>query len=111
MALIPIPGLHHVLARKLNSAQWQREKVAKVTTDPRVAHDAEVSALANEKDIKQLSEQIQENEQTIDGIEVLIHTLRSSEHQSPHRTLALRELENASMRLRRENGDPVIKTA
>ena len=100
--LIFIPGLYQLRCRRVEQARYQRTCEHATDVDPHVAHDAGVTATRLEKEVVQLSEQIFENVTTIEGIERMVRFLTASPHKSPDRTLAIRHLEDASMRLRRE---------
>lgn len=74
---------------------------------PQSRHDVEVSIAAKESSLATLTSHAQSNTTAISQIEEIINYLRVSSHQSADRILARRELENASMRLRRELGDTI----
>jgi len=101
-----IPGLHQVIAAKRFAAGEAARMCRNPSTDPRRAHEAGVEAEMLAKESETLCEHLHGNAQTIEGIEHLIHYLLTSPHKSAYRTLAIRDLEQASMRLRRENGEP-----
>jgi hypothetical protein len=101
-----IPGLHQVIATKRFAAGEAARECRNPSTDPRRAYEVGVNAEMLAKEAEKLSEQVQGNDQTIEGIEHMIHCLLTSPHKSAYRTLAMRELEQASMWLRRENGEP-----
>jgi hypothetical protein len=97
-------GLYQLAKTKRQQAEWLRRKMETPQTDPRIAHECEVSAAQLEKDADGLLVHAKENETLILSIETLVHFFNHSPHQSDGRTLALRHLEDASMRLRRETG-------
>lgn len=73
---------------------------------PQEAHDLNLKLRAAEDRLGTITAHAQSNTTMIAQIEMLIADLKQASHQSADRILARRELENASMRLRRENGDP-----
>jgi hypothetical protein len=73
-------------------------------TDPHIAHENETGAANLENKAADLEAHAKGNEDLILGIETLLHYFPSSPHKSAHRTIAQRHLEDASMRLQRENG-------
>ena len=101
-SLFFIPGLYQLRCRRIHTAKYQRDRALAPNTDPRIAHESGISADRLDAEIIALSEQIEENVTSIEGIEHLIRLLTSSPHKSADRTLAIRHLEDASMRLRRE---------
>ena len=100
--LIFIPGLYQLRMRRIEQAKYNRNRAMAVDADPHIAHESEVVATRLEKEVVMLNEQITENVQTVEGIEHMVRILVSSPHKSADRTLAIRHLEDASMRLRRE---------
>ena len=104
-----IPGLYQLAAKKFQTATWCREKAAACKTDPRVAHENEQAADQCDREAGEILEQAKDNEVMILSIETLLHSLYTSPIKSPHRTLAMRHLEDASMRLQRENGSSTHK--
>ncbi len=62
-------------------------------------------ATSDDSKAAQCEAHIRSNEAVIPMIELIIHDLQTSTIQSAYRTLAIRDLECASMRLRRELGD------
>ncbi len=106
LTLQPIPGLLRAVKQLREQAQWNREKAKATTTDPRIAHEADMAAAEDEKRANKAEAQARSNVALVNNIELLVHDLRTSSLQSAERTLAMRDLENASMRLRRELGDP-----
>lgn len=101
-----IPGLYQLAAKKLQTAEWCRQKAESCKTDPRTASENEEAAASAEREATALLEHAKENEVLILSIETLLHGIYSSPIKSADRTLAMRELEAASMRLQRENGPP-----
>ena len=99
-----LKGIQHLAKDKKGQAAWNRNKAASTRTDPRDAHESEQVAKRLEAEATQLSRQARSDAALIQNIEFLIHDLSTSTDQSAHRTLALRDLENASGRLRRELG-------
>jgi hypothetical protein len=99
-----IPGLYQLAKHKRQQAEWARVKIGNPHTDPRVAHECEVTAAQLEKESEVLLKHASENENFILACETLISGMLASEHGGPNRTLAIRHLESASMRLQRENG-------
>lgn len=93
----PIAGLYQLIARKRGGARWQRENdESPVGLEAAKHSDAEAD---------KLEAHARSNEAIIPMIELIIHDLQNSTHPSAQRTLAMRDLESASMRLRRELGD------
>lgn len=80
----------------------------KPATDPREAHDCAALSKSFSKEAAALELAANENDFLIAEIERVIETIRRSKHQTADRMLAMRKLEDASMRLRRENGDKTI---
>lgn len=93
----PIAGLYQLIARKRGGAAWQR-----ANDDTPVGLAA---AKHSDEEADNLEAHARSNESIIPMIELIIHDLQTSSHQSAQRTLTLRDLESASMRLRRELGD------
>lgn len=104
--LQPIPGLLYQAKRLREAAAWNRTKAKNSATDPRTAHEAGTAAEADDKAADSAEAHARSNVAIINAAELLIHDLLTSSHQSPSRILAMREIENAVMRLRRELGDP-----
>lgn len=102
-----IAGLYKLIDQLRQQAKWNRAKAAAPSADPRVAYEAEVSAKDAESRAEELEAHAKGNQDMILNIESLIHYLNHSPHKSADRTIATRHLEDASMRLRRELGDPV----
>lgn len=102
-----IAGLHKLAHQKRQQAEWNRAKAAAPHTDPRLAHECEEAAKRLDAEADLLDRHIKGDIDIIINIEALIHYLNHSPDTSAHRTLALRDLENASGRLRRELGSPV----
>lgn len=100
-----IKGLHMMIAQKLTTAKWQKQKAAAVDTDPRIAHEAGVDADKLEAEAANLAAMARSNEAMVTAIESLILRLENSTHKSAYRTLAMRDLQSASNWLRRELGD------
>lgn len=103
-ALQPIHGLYQAAARKIAGAAWIRTQANEEPTQ------AEARAIELEAAAAEIRDQIHEDIATINTLEFLMHTLATSKFQTPHRTLAIRAMEEASGRLRRELGDPVEET-
>jgi hypothetical protein len=97
------------LYSKLNAAHVGIAKAVKVQRDGNAAAADLYAAQQNERrlreEIKKTAAGITTTQEDIEGIEQLITYMRGTEHQSPDRTLAIRALEEASGRLRRELGD------
>jgi hypothetical protein len=104
-ALQSVPGLLKAARQLREQAEWNRTKAKAAKTDPRLAHEAECSAKADEARAGQLERHASCNIADVNALEFLIHTLKTSPHQSAYRTLALGDLESASSWLRRELGD------
>lgn len=103
---MPIAGLYALMKQFADSAQWNRARAAACRTDPRIAHDLEAAAKKDAAEAERLGKHAKSNEELIQNIEMLIAYLNNSTIKSGHRTLALRDLESASDRLRRELGSP-----
>ncbi len=101
-----IAGLYQVIAAKRFAAGEAARVCRNLATDPRRAHEAGVESELLAKESEDVAAHVSGNVQTIEGIEHMIHYLKTSPYKSADRTLAIRDLEQASMRLRRENGDP-----
>jgi hypothetical protein len=97
-------GILDIAKQARESAKWNRAKAAAIHTDPRIAHDAESAAKRSDAEAEKLERMARSDRALIDTIELLIHDIATSSDQSPSRTLAMRDLENASSRLRRELG-------
>lgn len=94
----------------LIKAKVARRKVCRATAADRAvsaidAHDAGFEVQQLDREIPNLHTAIQEDEKFIRDIENLVTALSQSPIKSAHRQLALRHLEDASMRLRRDLGD------
>lgn len=72
---------------------------------PQESHDNAEDAVRCANDAARLEAHATENADMITQIETIITFLKISKHTSADRTLAMRELESASMMLRREIGD------
>lgn len=103
--MISIPGLNQRVGNLRADAAAHAQQARDPNTEPRDAHRYAERADRHAAEADQLMAQVDDNAQVVEGIEHLIHYLTNSTIQSPSRTLAMRELENASMRLRRECGD------
>lgn len=101
-----IAGLFRLIATRRQQAEWHRARAAATRTDPRTAHELEQAAKQVEKDVEELERHAKSDAELIQNIEMLIGYINSSPIKSAHRTLALRDLESASDRLRRELGSP-----
>lgn len=101
------PGLNHQIAMKRHAASELARQALCPDLAARTAYEKglESEKLALAADL--LSEQLQGNEQVMQGLTQTIAYLQKSKHQSRHRSLAVTELENAWSRLRMENGDAV----
>jgi hypothetical protein len=98
-----IAGLYQLIGRKRAGADWTRQNDLS-TTGVR-------SADRMEEDLEKLQSHLCSDIQAVNALEILIHQFTTSPIQSAPRTLALRAMENASMILRREIGDPVLPPA
>ena len=101
-----IAGLHKLAHQKRQQAEWNRAKATATHTDPRLAHEIEEAAKRLEAEAALHDRHIKGNTDLIINIEALIHYIHHSPDTSAYRTLALRDLESASDRLRRELGSP-----
>lgn len=97
------------LYQKLVTASGFRKKRAAVAedpeTEPRDAHIAAENVGLLDREIISTAEAIEESERFIGQIEEMAAALGKTGHPSAHRTLALRHLEDAALRLRLELGD------
>lgn len=100
-----IPGLYQAVKLLRGQAAWNRQKAKAADTDPRLAHEADLSATEDEKKADKAEAMARSNVAIINAVELLIHDLNTSTLKSETRTLARRDLEIASMRLRRELGE------
>lgn len=100
-----IPGLYQAVKRLREQAGWNRLKAKAADTDPRIAHEADLEATKDEKAADKAEAMARSNVAIINTVELLIHHLKESTLTSADRTLAMRDLEMASMRLRRELGE------
>jgi hypothetical protein len=103
-----IKGLYIERANKIAAATAYPKNPLIPDRDPRDAHEREMSARTARTQADDLKIMIEETESFIERIEELIDHLANHPSKSAHRTLAQRDLENASMRLRRELGDKPI---
>lgn len=103
--LPPIAGLLKLSAAKADQAGWCMNHARSEKSDPRLAHESEVQAQKLTTEAQAALDHARGNAEMILNIETLIHYLEHSPIKSAGRTLALRHLEDASMRLRREIGD------
>jgi len=97
-----IRGLYHqchVLRKRLN------ELLSVETDDPHEEHLAKAGATRAQAELASVEPAIPRRLASISMIEGLISDLNQDPFKSPDLTLAIREMENASMRLRRELGD------
>jgi len=101
-----IAGLYQLAAKHFQTATWCRQKAEACKTDPRTASENEEHASRTDKEANAILDHAKDNEILILNIETLLHAFYSSQFQSAHRTLTMRHLEDASMRLQRENGPP-----
>ena len=99
-------GLHHEIWAKRRQATELHARAAIPSCDPRTAYEDGRTAKQLLADADAMARICHENEEAILQIEALIVNLDQSQHGSRHRSIAVRHLEDASMRLRRENGDP-----
>lgn len=102
---LSIPGLYQLIKARREQAASDAVLWRDPATDPRDAHEAGVRAEAGAKQAESFLNHIQSNEKIIEGVEHMIHYLHKSPIQSTARSLAMHALEEASMRLHRENGD------
>jgi hypothetical protein len=107
MNLQPISGLYKLIQQLREQATANARRVRSVKTDPRMAHECAVAAEREAEEADELAKHAESNVELINKIEELIRYLANSKWQSARRTLAMRDLESASDRLRRELGDPV----
>lgn len=91
-----IPGLYQLIAKKRSGARWTFDN------DPTPTGRRNADRL--DEEAEQHEVHARSNEALIPMIELVIHDLTTSTIQSAQRTLAIRALEEASMRLNRELG-------
>ena len=103
--LPPIPGL--LIAASLKRGEAQRKAVIgrRRSGCPQESHDNAEDAVRCANEAAKMEAHATENADMITQIEVVITFLKISKHGSAERTLAMRDLERSSMRLRREIGD------
>lgn len=77
----------------------------KSSSDPRLAYEAGVRAAELTAQMDKLVQHRSGNHSVIRQLENIILYLEQSPHQSAHRTLVLRHIEDAQSRLLRENGN------
>ena len=100
-----ISGLYHLLALKTRQASAAKE-VERLSTEPSEVHEAGQRAARFDQEGIDLAHHIVDDEGLINDIERIIARMQAATTiTSAHRSLAFRDLENASMRLRRELGD------
>ncbi len=97
--------LNQQIPNLTQQAEALRRQERNPSTDPRLAHEAGVSAERLEGEIQKLTQHRAGNLEMIGLIAELIRFLEASPHKSAHRTLALRHLEDAQSRLIRETGN------
>jgi hypothetical protein len=100
--------IHGLYSRRL-ATHAQIAKAMKVQrdseADPVQQHDAAFLEPRLREEVSKLGKVMDENESLITRIEALITDMQQSGWSSAERTLAIRHLEDASSRLRRELGD------
>lgn len=99
-----VTGILEIAKQKRDQAGWERKQAAPPSKDPRIAHDCEVAAKTLDQEAEQLERMASDDWHVIENIEILIKHLAASSDKSAQRTLAMRDLESASSRLRRELG-------
>lgn len=102
-----IDGLHRQIWQLRQQAERDDLRARAPHTDPHTAYDCEQAVIRGRRAADRMAEQAHENAELIEAVLPLIKALRASPHQSDHRTLALRHLEDAYLRLLLENGKEV----
>ncbi len=100
-----IKGLYHELHTKRASAVSHRACARYPGNDAAETHDHLATADHLERQLPGIEETIKHRLATIAMTEGLISDLHGTKHRTADLTLAIRDMENASMRLRRELGD------
>lgn len=100
-----IPGIYSQIKSKQEARDRRAAAALHAADGPRVCHDHEVAADVLGGQIATLKSHAEENERMIGNLQGLLMELAASGHQSAHRTLALRHLEDAQSRLMRELGE------
>lgn len=103
--LPPIHGLLREARRKELQAAREATESRSQKKDPRMAHDLAESAERNSVEAAEIRSYAAENADLIIQVEAICQFIQTAPRSSAHRTLALRDLESAAMRLRRELGD------
>lgn len=103
--LPPIHGLLREARRKELQAAREATESRSQTKCPRLAHDLGVSAEKLSVEAGQLRSYVAENADIVLQIEAICDFIGTAPRTSAYRTIALRHLEDAAMRLRREIGD------
>jgi hypothetical protein len=93
----PISGLYQLIFRARAGAKWT------LANDDTPEGRRSADRMDEEADAAEAH--ARSNEDLITATEMIIAELSAHSHPSPSRTLAMRDLEMASMRLRRELGD------
>jgi len=103
-----LSGLYDLLDQKTRHAAAAR-KALEAANAPGDVHEATKVAEQTAKEAISIAHHIVDDEGIIHDIERVIARMQAAtDITSAHRSLAFRDLENASMRLRRELGDDVV---
>jgi len=101
-----IQGLYHLIATKRAAAgaaaRTGRENESK---DPRLAHECNETAERLVLEAENHADHARENEELMEGANLLLHRLTTSKLKTRHRSLATTDLESFINWLHRENGD------
>lgn len=98
-------GLKRQAAQMREQAQWCRTAQSKPSKDPHDAYDAGVQSAELLRKADAAEAHARDNAAVVLAIETIIPALANPDFMSAQRMLALRALEEASDRLRREIGD------
>lgn len=100
-----LEGLYILIKAKVARRKVCRAVAKDRDASPSDAHDAGFQVQQLDREIADTHTAIKECEKYVSDIELLITAIARSPNKSAHRQLALRHLEDASMRCRRELGD------
>ena len=100
-----IAGLKRLAAQKREQAEWCATSARKPSKDPHDSYDAGVRSADLLKEADAAEAHARDNAAVVLAIETIIPALANPDFMSAQRMLALRALEEASDRLRREIGD------
>lgn len=105
-----IKGLYQELADLQAQRRSKQAFVDAKVGSARALHDAAVFVQTADAGVFSLMGAILESEEMAREIQGLLNRLHTAKHQSRHRSLALRHLEDAQSRLMRELGDKPVQS-